>query len=141
MPEPAAPTLVPIPLELLERNTSAMEHGVTELRTIRDQVVGEVAQARKLLDDLRTEMREHHRREEPALRAHEDYVRRLTEEESQAAAVALATAATARTREEATNAKARAQMTEWLLKILVPLVSLALGAVGMAAYGGPGGTP
>jgi hypothetical protein len=143
MPQPPPPTLVPIPLELLERNTSAMEHGVTELRAIRDQVVGEVTQARRLLDDIRTEMREHHRREEPALRAHEDYVRRLTEEESQAAAAAKAATTTAHAREEAARAEAWAKTLNLWTRVLIPLFVGLLGGGGLvSAYlGGPGGTP
>ena len=119
---------IAVPPELLERQPRAMEDAVVEARASRlaSQTVLEEARA-------------HHAREEPALAAHHDYLQQLAKSESQAAAdakarteVAASSAAAARVEEEAARTRARAQTTEWILRILVPLVAAALGAGGMA---------
>jgi ethanolamine ammonia-lyase large subunit len=132
MPEPAAPTLVPIPLELLERMTRAHEASVEESRAARTASEAALAEARA-----------HHLREEPALRAHEDYVRRLTEEESQAAAAAKAAADTARQREDTARSEARTKTLNLWTRVLIPLLVGLLGGGGLvSAYlGGPGAAP
>lgn len=135
MPEPA---LIAVPLELLERNTRAMEDAVVEMRL-----------ARQAAEATRDEAREHHKREEPALKLVESYVQSLTDADVRAATEAKARAEQAASereaalvKEQAAAAEARAATIRLVLQIVVPLVAALAGAGGTVAYfGGAGATP
>lgn len=134
----AEPSLIAVPLELLERNTRAMEDAVEAMR-----------RAQQAAEDTRTEAREHHKREEPALKLVESYVQSLTDADVRAATEAKARAEQAASereaalvKEQAAAAEARAATIRLVLQIIVPLVAALAGAGGTVAYfGGAGATP
>jgi ABC-type transporter Mla subunit MlaD len=117
----ADPVVVAVPAEMLAGMAEAMRDAAAEAK-----------ETHKAVDAHSREVRDALARIEPALKAHEDYVRRLGEQDSQATAEARQ--ATRRAETEA--AQQRAQMRSLIIQIVLALGGLALGAGGMSALGG-----
>lgn len=125
MPDPVA-----VPPEILARMADTMAEGVTvarDTRTALDQLGREFA-------SLRQHHAEHAAREEPALAAHHDYLRRLADADSAAAVDAKAAAAEERTSQD----RARAALRDTLVKILIGLGGILAAAGGLTSLLGGG---
>jgi hypothetical protein len=124
----AEPTpVIAVPAPLLERMTAAMEGAVVEARAARSDIAG-----------LRAALDAHATAEAPVFAAHADYLRRLSDEDSQAAAAGVAASknalAAAQEKQAATN-----RLIATIIGGLITLITGILG--GHYMFGGPGGTP
>lgn len=118
MPEP---TLIAVPAELLAGMAESMRDAATLARETRGELVS-----------LRATLADHITREEPALKAHEEHIRAMLAEDAQATAEARTVAK----RAETAKAQQRAELRSLIVRIVIALGGLALGAGGMAAIGG-----
>lgn len=118
-----------VPADVALRLTLAVERILPEWQRVTDRL----AAAETALAALK-----------PAADAHTAYLARLSDEETRQAATAVAKrrtaeddAATAKATEEATKAKARTTAMEWVARLMIPLLTAALGGGAAAWYTRP----
>lgn len=129
----ADPAVIAVPAEMLAGYGEALRDGV---QVARDTATGLRALEAKI-DALAKLQAEHAAREEPALQAHADYLRRMTDADADATAEARA----AKRKAETEGLKRRTELQGLVVRILVGLGSLIIAALAGAgattALGGP----